>query len=193
MPQTIEVRFKGTRRGFFHWTDKENDPRLNDAVIVEVAFFIGPMEKPAPGTLEPDFYRLGHYASEYAPILPNLSARRRMSLSGLILRSSARLRTNDSLTASPVASGSVCAPPVGSSMISSMTPKERKNARILNASRKKRVAAGSGTSVQEINKLLKMHQQMAKMMKRVGKMGAKGMMPGSGAMPPGFENFMPRR
>ncbi len=35
MPQTIEVRFKGTRRGFFHWTDKENDPRLNDAVIVE--------------------------------------------------------------------------------------------------------------------------------------------------------------
>lgn len=82
-------------------------------------------------------------------------------------------------------------------IISSMTPKERKNARIMNASRKKRVAAGSGTSVQEINKLLKMHQQMAKMMKRVGKMGAKGMMPGatsgSGAMPPGFENFMPRR
>ena len=35
MPQTIEVRFKGTRRGFFHWTDRENDPRLNDAVIVE--------------------------------------------------------------------------------------------------------------------------------------------------------------
>jgi len=35
MPQTIEVRFKGTRRGFFHWTDKEDDPRLNDAVIVE--------------------------------------------------------------------------------------------------------------------------------------------------------------
>jgi signal recognition particle subunit SRP54 len=78
-------------------------------------------------------------------------------------------------------------------IISSMTPKERKNARIMNASRKKRVAAGSGTSVQEINKLLKMHQQMAKMMKRVGKMGAKGMMPGAGAMPPGFENFMPRR
>ncbi len=78
-------------------------------------------------------------------------------------------------------------------IISSMTPKERKNARILNASRKKRVAAGSGTSVQEINKLLKMHQQMAKMMKRVGKMGAKGMMPGPDSMPPGFENFMPRR
>lgn len=36
MAQTIEVRFKGTRRGFFHWTDKENNPRLNDAVIVEV-------------------------------------------------------------------------------------------------------------------------------------------------------------
>ncbi|MEE8361530.1 MAG: regulatory iron-sulfur-containing complex subunit RicT [Gemmatimonadales bacterium] len=36
MAQTIEVRFKGTRRGFFHWTDKEDNPRLNDAVIVEV-------------------------------------------------------------------------------------------------------------------------------------------------------------
>lgn len=82
-------------------------------------------------------------------------------------------------------------------IISSMTPKERKNARIMNASRKKRVAAGSGTSVQEVNKLLKMHQQMAKMMKRVGKMGGKGMMPDlggmGGSMPPGFENFMPRR
>ena len=81
-------------------------------------------------------------------------------------------------------------------IISSMTPKERKNARIMNASRKKRVAAGSGTSVQEVNKLLKMHQQMAKMMKRVGRMGGKGM-PGlgdmGGGMPPGFENFMPRR
>lgn len=36
MAQTIEVRFKGTRRGFFHWTAKEDNPRLNDAVIVEV-------------------------------------------------------------------------------------------------------------------------------------------------------------
>ena len=36
MPQTIEVRFKGTRRGFFQWTDREDNPRLNDAVIVEV-------------------------------------------------------------------------------------------------------------------------------------------------------------
>lgn len=35
MPQTIEVRFKGTRRGFYRWTDKENNPRLHDAVIVE--------------------------------------------------------------------------------------------------------------------------------------------------------------
>lgn len=81
-------------------------------------------------------------------------------------------------------------------IISSMTPKERKNARILNASRKKRVAAGSGTSVQEVNKLLKMHQQMGKMMKRVGKMGGKGM-PDlgdlGGGLPPGAGNFMPRR
>ncbi|MEE8060869.1 MAG: regulatory iron-sulfur-containing complex subunit RicT [Gemmatimonadales bacterium] len=36
MPQTIEVRFKGTRRAFFEWTDEQDDPRLQDAVIVEV-------------------------------------------------------------------------------------------------------------------------------------------------------------
>lgn len=54
-------------------------------------------------------------------------------------------------------------------MISSMTLKERRNPKLLNASRKKRVAAGSGTSVQDINKLLKMHRQMADMMKKMGK------------------------
>ena len=54
-------------------------------------------------------------------------------------------------------------------IISSMTRKERRNPKVLNASRKKRVAAGSGTSVQEINKLLKMHRQMADMMKKLGK------------------------
>jgi signal recognition particle subunit SRP54 len=55
------------------------------------------------------------------------------------------------------------------SMIGSMTKAERRNPKLLNASRKKRVAAGSGTSVQDINKLVKMHRQMADMMKAVGK------------------------
>ena len=61
-------------------------------------------------------------------------------------------------------------------IISSMTRKERKNPKLLNASRKKRVAAGSGSSVQEINKLLKMHRQMADMMKKMSGKGGKGMM-----------------
>lgn len=56
-------------------------------------------------------------------------------------------------------------------IISSMTKKERRFPKLLNASRKKRVAAGSGTTVQEINKLLKMHRQMADMMKKMGKKG----------------------
>jgi signal recognition particle subunit SRP54 len=54
-------------------------------------------------------------------------------------------------------------------IISSMTPKERRAPKILQASRKKRIAAGSGTSVQEVNKLIKMHRQMADMMKSVAK------------------------
>ena len=54
-------------------------------------------------------------------------------------------------------------------IISSMTPQERKKPDILKASRKKRVAAGSGTEVQEVNRLLKMHRQMADMMKKMGK------------------------
>ncbi len=54
-------------------------------------------------------------------------------------------------------------------MIGSMTRAERKTPKLLNASRKKRVAAGSGTSVQDINKLVKMHRQMADMMKTMGK------------------------
>ena len=54
-------------------------------------------------------------------------------------------------------------------IISSMTGRERRVPKLLNASRKKRVAAGSGTSVQEVNKLLKLHQQMATMMKKLGR------------------------
>jgi signal recognition particle subunit SRP54 len=53
-------------------------------------------------------------------------------------------------------------------IIDSMTPKERRNPDILKASRKKRIAAGSGTRVEEINKLLKMHRTMADMMKAIG-------------------------
>ena len=61
-------------------------------------------------------------------------------------------------------------------VISSMTPKERKNPKIIQASRKRRIAAGSGSSVSDVNKLLKQHLMMAKMMKKVGKMGKKGLM-----------------
>jgi len=54
-------------------------------------------------------------------------------------------------------------------MIGSMTKAERKTPKLLDAKRKKRVAAGSGTSVQDINRLVKMHRQMADMMKAMGK------------------------
>jgi signal recognition particle subunit SRP54 len=91
-------------------------------------------------------------------------------------------------------------------MISSMTKSERKNPKLLNASRKKRVAAGSGTSVQDINKLVKMHRQMADMMKTMGKkrgflaqmLGAGGpppempaQLPSGASLPPGFPNLPP--
>ena len=59
-------------------------------------------------------------------------------------------------------------------MILSMTPEERRNPRILNASRKKRIARGSGTTVQELNALLKQFRQMQRMMKQLGK-GRKSM------------------
>ena len=56
-------------------------------------------------------------------------------------------------------------------IMGSMTPKERSRPEIINAKRKIRVAKGSGTTVQEVNKVLKMHQEMATVMKRVKKMG----------------------
>jgi len=59
-------------------------------------------------------------------------------------------------------------------MLSSMTAKERAKPDIINAKRKIRVAKGSGTTVQEINKLLKMHQEMSTAMKRLKKMGGLG-------------------
>jgi len=59
-------------------------------------------------------------------------------------------------------------------MLSSMTAKERAKPEIINAKRKIRVAKGSGTTVQEVNKLLKMHQEMSTVMKRLKKMGGLG-------------------
>ena len=59
-------------------------------------------------------------------------------------------------------------------IISSMTKDERKNPKLMNASRRRRIAVGSGTSVQDVNRLLKQHQDMAQMMKQVSKMGKKG-------------------
>jgi signal recognition particle subunit SRP54 len=60
-------------------------------------------------------------------------------------------------------------------LIDSMTPAERRNPDILKASRKKRIAAGAGAKVEEINKLLKMHRQMADVMKMMGGGKGKGM------------------
>jgi signal recognition particle subunit SRP54 len=72
-------------------------------------------------------------------------------------------------------------------IILSMTPAERKNPDLIKASRKKRIAAGCGMNVQDVNKLLKQYQQMADMMKKVGKMGQKGLMRHGigGLLPPG--------
>ncbi|MDA0701642.1 MAG: signal recognition particle protein [Proteobacteria bacterium] len=74
-------------------------------------------------------------------------------------------------------------------MISSMTVKERQRPEIIKASRKRRIATGSGTSVQDINKLLKQFQEMQRMMKQMKKLGQKGMMrggmPGMPGMPGG--------
>ena len=61
-------------------------------------------------------------------------------------------------------------------ILSSMTKAERKKPELIKASRKQRIAAGSGTSVQEVNKLLKGHQEMGRMMKQMSKLGKKGLM-----------------
>jgi signal recognition particle subunit SRP54 len=75
-----------------------------------------------------------------------------------------------------------------SAIISSMTMKERRVPDIIKASRKKRIAAGSGTSVQEVNKLLKQFDDMTTVMKRMNKMGQKGLMRNglAGLMPKGM-------
>jgi len=71
-------------------------------------------------------------------------------------------------------------------IISSMTPKERARPKLIHASRKKRIAKGSGTSIQDVNKLLKQYQTMRKMMKRMSKMGEKGL------ARHGIQGLMPR-
>ena len=60
-------------------------------------------------------------------------------------------------------------------ILSSMTQKERRNPKLLDGSRRRRIAAGSGTTVPEINRLLKQYQDMADMMKRMNKLGKKGL------------------
>ncbi|MFN3076765.1 MAG: signal recognition particle protein, partial [Alphaproteobacteria bacterium] len=99
-------------------------------------------------------------------------------------------------------------------IILSMTRQERRNPDLIKASRKKRIADGSGSTVQDVNRLLKQHQQMALMMKQVKKMGKKGLRgglgsglggllgggsappeglpPPGGGMPPGFPGGLPR-
>ena len=82
-------------------------------------------------------------------------------------------------------------------IINSMTPEERRNPEDLNGSRKRRITQGSGTQIQDLNRLLKQYKQMAKMMQKMkgggmSKMmrGLGGMMPGGmppgGGLPPGF-------
>ncbi len=104
-------------------------------------------------------------------------------------------------------------------IIGSMTPKERERPELMNAKRKKRVAAGSGTEVQDINKLLKMHQEMGRAMKQIRKMGGLkglgallgggggmggGTIPGAappglpglggpGGLPPDLQNFLKKK
>jgi signal recognition particle subunit SRP54 len=105
-------------------------------------------------------------------------------------------------------------------MIGSMTPKEREKPALINAKRKIRIAKGAGRTVQDVNRLLKMHQEMEGAMKKIRKMGGlkglakmfgpgglDGMLGGGGAppqgmsglggnmpnMPPGFQNFLKKK
>jgi signal recognition particle subunit SRP54 len=78
-------------------------------------------------------------------------------------------------------------------IISSMTKQERRDPDLINGSRRKRIAQGSGVEVSEVNKLLKMHRQMSDMLKKMGKggramQGLSALFGGGGGMPP-----MPRR
>jgi len=78
-------------------------------------------------------------------------------------------------------------------LISSMTPAERRDPEVLNGSRKRRICQGSGTEIQDLNRLLKQHKQMQKMMKKVSqKGGMANMMRGMGGMMGGGGGFPPR-
>ncbi len=72
-------------------------------------------------------------------------------------------------------------------IIDSMTPAERRFPKTINGSRKRRIAAGAGLTIQDVNRLLKQHLQMEKMMRKMSKGGMRKMMRalGSGGMPPG--------
>ena len=70
-------------------------------------------------------------------------------------------------------------------MIDSMTPKERRHPELIQGSRKRRITQGSGTQVQDLNRLLKQHKQMQKMMKKMKGGGMEKMMRGLGGMMPG--------
>lgn len=76
-------------------------------------------------------------------------------------------------------------------IIDSMTPIERKNPDILNGSRKRRITQGSGTHLQDLNRLLKQHKQMAKVMKKMKGGGMKKMMQGLGGMMGGAGGGLP--
>jgi len=85
-------------------------------------------------------------------------------------------------------------------LVNSMTKKERANPQILQASRKKRIAAGAGMQVSDLNKLLKMQRQMSDMMKKMGKMGKGGMLKqamkgmfGKGGMPADMAGMDPSK
>ncbi|MFT7286668.1 MAG: signal recognition particle subunit SRP54 [Halieaceae bacterium] len=79
-------------------------------------------------------------------------------------------------------------------MINSMTPRERRNPELIQGSRKRRITRGSGTQVQDLNRLLKQHKQMAKMMKKMKGGGMEKMMRGMGGMmPPSGGGFPPLR
>jgi signal recognition particle subunit SRP54 len=73
-------------------------------------------------------------------------------------------------------------------IINSMTPRERRFPKLINGSRKKRIAAGAGLQIQDVNRLLKQHLQMSRMMKKMSRGGMKKLMRGMppGGMPPGF-------
>jgi signal recognition particle subunit SRP54 len=72
-------------------------------------------------------------------------------------------------------------------IINSMTPHERRFPQVIKGSRKRRIAQGSGTEVQDVNRLLKQFTQMQKMMKKMSKGGMAKMLRGmKGKMPPGM-------